>query len=56
MPGEKPRWGFDKLEKLISRSAPNGPVLFGSEDCSLALLSKEELSKISAAQKLAYDE
>lgn len=55
-PEQKPRWGFVQLEKLISRSAPDGPVSFGDEDCSIALLSKEELTKISEAQKLAHDE
>ena len=55
-PGKERRWGFDQLEKLISQSGPNGLVLFGSEDCSIALLSKEELAKISMAQKLAHEE
>lgn len=55
-PEKKPRWGFDELEKLISRSSPNVQVLFGGEDCPIALLSKEELENISMAQKAAYDE
>ena len=55
-PERKPRWGFDQLEKLISRTAPNDPVPFGNEGCPIALLSKEELTNISTAQKLAHDE
>lgn len=54
--GKKPRWGFDQLKKLISRSAPNESVSFGNEGCPIALLSEEELTKISIAQKLAHDE
>ncbi len=55
-PGKKPRWGFDQLEKLISQSAPTERVLFGNKDCPIALLSKEELAKISTVQKLAHNE
>ena len=56
VPGKQSRWGFDQLEKLISQSAPNERVVFGNEDCPIALLSKQELAKISTAQKLAHDE
>lgn len=56
LPGNAPRWGFLQLEKLISRSSPNERVVFGNEDCPIALLSKQELAKISTAQKLAHDE
>ena len=55
-PEKKPRWGFEQLERLISGTAPKDPVLFGSEDCPIALLSKEELANISTAQKLAHFE
>ncbi len=54
--GTRPRWGFGQLEKLISRSALKEPATFGEEDCPIALLSTEELTKISTAQKRAYDE
>ena len=56
MPGKKPRWGFGQLQKLISRSAPEELVLFGNQDCPIALLSNEELAQISMAQKLAHDD
>jgi hypothetical protein len=55
-PGRKTRWGFDQLERLTSRSALGEPVSFGSDYCSIALLSKEELANISAVQKLEHDE
>jgi Protein of unknown function (DUF3800) len=55
-PEQKPRWGFERLEELMSRPAPVESVPFGSEGCPIALLSREELANISAVQKLAHDE
>lgn len=50
----KPRWGASQLEKLISLPAPHLPVLLGNQDCPIALLSKEELARVSKAQELAH--
>lgn len=55
-PELKPRWGFGQLENLISRTAPNKPAPFGDQDSSIALLSKEEMAIISAAQKKVHEE
>lgn len=53
---KEPRWGFSQLEKLISRLTPNESVSFGSDGCPISLFSKEELTNVSRAQKIAYDE
>lgn len=51
----KPRWGFRQLEKLITLPRGNKAISFGSENCSIALLSKNELTHISNEQRRIYD-
>ncbi|MGH9970592.1 MAG: DUF3800 domain-containing protein [Pyrinomonadaceae bacterium] len=53
--GGKPRWGVSQVEKLISLSAPHLPALLGNQDCPIALLSREELARVSRAQELAFN-
>jgi hypothetical protein len=54
---DKPRWGFDRLEMMITRLTPmNETIPFGSQNCSIGLLSKDELTHISNEQKRAYEE
>lgn len=54
---DKSRWGFSQLEALITRLIPNNEaVSFGSKNCSIGLLSKDELVNISNKQKKVYEE
>ena len=52
-----PRWGFSQLKQMITRLLPmEKNVTFGSEECSIALLTKEKMRNISSEQKRVYEE
>jgi hypothetical protein len=54
---QAPRWGFSQLEVLITPPFPNNePVLFGSKNCSIGLLSRHELAHVSKEQKRVYED
>ncbi len=53
----EPRWGFCRLEQMIKRLTPvEKDISFGSKDCSIGLLSKEEMVHVSNEQKRVYEE
>lgn len=54
---KKARWGFYQLEQMVTLPTLNKkPIQFGSKDCSIALLSKDELIHISNEQRRVYEE
>jgi hypothetical protein len=53
----KPRWGFDRLEEIITRHIPGDEAIrFGGINCSIGLLSRDELAHVSNEQRRVYDE
>jgi hypothetical protein len=50
-PDSKPRYGFLRLQELLLLADPDESIIFGEEDCRIALLSKDELINISKVQE-----